>query len=383
MRIGIMLRHYEQHHGGVKVYTENLLPRLFRADAPHQYVLLYQNPALRGTYVGYPRVEEVAIPVPGTVPWDQMAAAWAARRYALDLLVNLKFTAPLVCRAKTIFIMHGSEWFTIPDAFQWYDRLYHKMCVPLYCRRADAIVAVSRKVKQDVVAFTGTPPEKIVPIYNGFDPRLFRPQEHPELTEEVRRQYHLPEKFLLWVGQIYPPKNVERLLQAFKLIAPDIPHQLVLAGEPRWRSTAVWRLTESLGLQDRIRFTGWVPHEDLAILYHLAALFVLPSLSEGFGIPLLEAMASGCPVVTSETGSPHEVVGDAAQLVNPYDVSAIAHGMAMVLSNPALRHTMIARGLARARLFSWERCAAEMLALFETVHVGETPASGRPVPAAD
>jgi len=383
MRIGIMLRHFEQHRGGVKIYTENLLPRLFRADAQHQYVLLYQNPALRGTFAGYPHVEEVAIPVPGTVPWDQMAAAWAAKAYALDLLVNLKFTVPLVCRAKTIFILHGSEWFTIPEAFQWHDRLYHKLLVPLYLRRADAIVTVSRQVKQDVVEFTGTPPEKIVPIYNGFDPRVFHQGHDPEFTEEVRRRYHLPDKFILWVGQIYPPKNVERLLQAFKLIALDIPHQLVLAGEPRWRATGVWRLTESLGLQDRIRFTDWVPHEHLPILYNLADLFVLPSLYEGFGIPLLEAMASGCPVVTSETGSPPEVVGDAAQLVNPYDVSAIAHGMAMVLSNPALRHTMIAKGLERAKLFSWERCAAEMLALFETVHTGGRPAPVQPVPAAD
>jgi glycosyltransferase involved in cell wall biosynthesis len=383
MRIGIMLRHYEQHHGGVKIYTENLLPRFFRADTEHQYVLLYQNPALRGTYVGFPHVEEVAIPVPGSVPWDQMAASWAAKQYALDLLVNLKFTVPLVCRAKTIFIMHGSEWFTIPDAFQWYDRLYHKLCVPFYLRRADAIVTVSHKVKQDVVAFTGTPPEKIVPIYNGFDPRLFHQRHDPEVMEEVRTRYHLPDQFILWVGQIYPPKNVERLLQAFKLIAPDIPHQLVLAGEPRWRATGVWRLTESLGLQDRIRFTDWVPHEHLPILYNLAELFVLPSLYEGFGIPLLEAMASGCPVVTSEAGSPPEVVGDAAQLVNPYDVSAIAHGMAMVLSNPALRHTMIARGLERAKLFSWERCAAEMLALFETVHAGRRPAQVRQVPVVD
>jgi glycosyltransferase involved in cell wall biosynthesis len=383
MRIGVMLRHYEQHHGGVKIYTENLLPRLLRADAKHRYVLLYQNPALRGTYAGSPHVEEVAIPVPGTVPWDQMAAAWAAKQYALDLLVNLKFTVPLLCRAKTIFIMHGSEWFTIPEAFRWHDRLYHKMFVRLYCRRADAIVTVSRKVKHDLVAFTGTPPDKIVPIYNGFDPRVFCQRQDPELAEEVRRRYQLPEKFILWVGQIYPPKNVERLLQAFKLIAPDIPHHLVLAGERRWRSKEVWRLIESLGLQDRIRFTDWVPHEDLAVFYNLADLFVLPSLYEGFGIPLLEAMACGCPVVTSETGSPPEVVGDAAQLVNPYDISAIAHGIAMVLSDPALRATMIARGLARARLFSWERCAAEMLALFDAVHAGGRPARVLPVPAAD
>jgi glycosyltransferase involved in cell wall biosynthesis len=383
MRIGVMLRHYEQHHGGVKIYTENLLPRLLRADAKHQYVLLYQNPALRGTYAGSPHVEEVAIPVPGTVPWDQMAAAWAAKQYALDLLVNLKFTVPLLCRAKTIFIMHGSEWFTIPKTFQWYDRLYHKMFVRLYCRRADAIVTVSQKVKEDLVHFTGTPPGKFVPIYNGFDSNIFRQIDDRELEEYVKTTYRLPDKFILWVGQIYPPKNVERLLQAFAMISRDIPHHLVLAGEPRWRSTEVWRLIESKGLQDRIRFTDWVPHEDLAVFYNLADLFVLPSLYEGFGIPLLEAMASGCPVVTSETGSPPEVVGDAAQLVNPYDVSAIAHGIAMVLSNPALRHTMIARGLARAKLFSWERCAAEMLALFDVVHAGETPARGLPVPAAD
>jgi glycosyltransferase involved in cell wall biosynthesis len=383
MRIGIMLRHYDQHEGGVKVYTQHLLPRLFALGPTHHYVLLYQNPALRGTYGGYPHVEERSLPVPGKLCWDQVAGAWAATTQRLDLLVNLKFTVPFLGRVKKVCVMHGAEWFVIPEAFRGYDRWYSRRAVPLYCRHADAVVAVSHTVKADIVRFTGVPPEKVIPIHNGFDPEIFQRITDPGRLHAVRAQYRLPERFVLWVGQIYPPKNVERLLQAFAQLTQDLPHQLVLVGERRWRAQEVGRLPAALRLQERVQSIDWVPQADLAVMYNLADLFVLPSLYEGFGMPLVEAMACGCPVVTAATGSPPEVVGGAAHLVDPYDVTAIAQGIRSVLADHQQREAMVARGLARARGFSWERCAAEMLALFETLYAGGRPARVLPVPAAD
>jgi glycosyltransferase involved in cell wall biosynthesis len=150
-------------------------------------------------------------------------------------------------------------------------------------------------------------------------------------------------------------------------VKDEIPQKLVIAGEERWRAKEDLELIERLGIKDWIHFTGWVSHDDLPAFYNLADLFVLPSLYEGFGIPLLEAMACGCPVLTSTTGSPPEVVEDAGYLVNPIKVDDIAAGICEVLSNSELRSAMVVKGLERVKDFSWEKCARETLRVLEGV----------------
>jgi len=364
MRIGIMLRHYEQQEGGVKVYTKKLLPLLLSMGTRHHYVLIYQNPKLIGTYAAYPNVEEIAVRVPGTVLWDQVAVPWVERRRRLDLIFNPKFTVPFVGKAKRIFVLHGSEWFLIPEHFKLYDQWYFKTFVPLYCRRADAFIAVSNAVKKDVVEHTGVSPDKVAPIHNGFDPALFRPVQDAERLRQVREKYRLPEKFILWVGQIESRKNVARLLRAFARIKDEVPHSLVIAGEQRWSTRAELAVIAELNLAERVVFPGWILHTDLPAVYALADLYSFPSLYEGFGIPLIEAMACGCPIVTANTCAPPEVTDGAAVLVDPLSVEAIAQGMRQVIFDDELRKTLIARGLQRAADFGWEKCATEVLALF-------------------
>jgi glycosyltransferase involved in cell wall biosynthesis len=363
-----MLRHYEQHEGGVKHYTKTLLPLLFTLGARHQYVLIYQNPKLLGTYASYPNVEELVTRMPGTLLWDQVGVPWVTRAKKLDIIFNPKFTIPFLHPAKKIFVLHGSEWFVIPGHFKWYDRLYVGSLVPLYCRRADAFIAVANKVKQDAVEYVNADPNKVFTVYNGFDPKQFYFIDDPARLEAVRTRYKLPEKYVLWVGQIESRKNVKRLLRAFAEIAKEFAHQLVIAGEQRWSTQSELSEIKQLGLEERIQFIGWIPHTDLPAIYRLADLFAFPSLYEGFGIPLVEAMACGCPIVTATTCAPPEVVGGAGYLVDPYDVAAIAAGMRTVLRDATLRQKMIARGLERAKEFSWEKCATEVLAVFDAVH---------------
>jgi glycosyltransferase involved in cell wall biosynthesis len=365
MKVGIMLRHYEQQEGGVKVYTKKLLPLLLSRGSRHHYVLMYQNPALVGTYAAYPNVEEVASTIPGTVFWDQLAVPWIARKKHLDLIFNPKFTVPFLGNAKKIFVLHGSEWFVIPEHFRLYDQWYFKNAVPLYCKAADAFIAVSHAVKRDVVEHVGVPADKVVPIHNGFDPSLFRPTHDAARLDEVRAKYRLPEKFILWVGQIESRKNVSRLLQAFARLKDEFPHQLVIAGEQRFTTTAELKVIETLNIRDRVLFPGWIEHTDLPAVYALADHFSFPSLYEGFGIPLIEAMACGCPIVTADTCAPPEVCDGAAVLVDPLSVESIADGMRSVLVDATLRERLIARGLERAADFGWERCAADVLALFD------------------
>jgi glycosyltransferase involved in cell wall biosynthesis len=360
-----MLRHYEQQEGGVKVYTKKLLPLLLSMGSRHTYVLMYQNPKLKGTYASFPNVEEVASALPGTVLWDQVAVPWIARKKRLDLIFNPKFTVPFLGKAKKIFVLHGSEWFVIPEHFRLYDQWYFKNAVPLYCRTADAFIAVSHAVKRDVIEHVGVAADKVVPIHNGFDPTLFQPNHDPARLRQIREKYKLPEKFILWVGQIESRKNVSRLLQAFAQIKNEVPHALVIAGEQRFTTAAELKVIESLGLADRVLFPGWILHTDLPAVYALADHFSFPSLYEGFGIPLIEAMACGCPIVTADTCAPPEVVDGAAVLVDPLRVEDIAAGMRKVIFDTELRARLIARGLQRAADFSWEKCAAEVLALFD------------------
>jgi glycosyltransferase involved in cell wall biosynthesis len=368
MRIGIMLRHYEQHEGGVKVYTQNLLPRLLSIGSEHHYVLMYQNPDLLGTYANVPCVEEIALPIPGKILWDQVAVPWIAKRKNLDVIFNLKFTVPFFTKVKKVFVLHGSEWFVIPGTFLWYDRWYFRLFLPFYCRRADAIIAVSHTVKQDIVRHIGVCLEKVTTVHNGFNPDVFHPIRDSNRLQSVREKYALPKRFILWVGQIYPPKNFGRLVQAFAEIMDKIPHDLVIAGEERWRAKAELQWIQKLGLERRVRFIGWIAHADLSVLYNLAELFVFPSLYEGFGIPLLEAMAAGCPVLTSKSGSPPEVTDGAAYLVDPLQVDEIGKGICEILSNVQLRELMVKKGFERVNSFSWEKCARETLAVLDSVH---------------
>jgi glycosyltransferase involved in cell wall biosynthesis len=360
-----MLRHYEQQGGGVRVYTQNLLPKLFTIGKHHEFVAMYQNPALIGTYASYANVEETALRVPGTVLWDQLAVPWIERKRKLDLIFNLKLTVPLAARTRTVFVMHGSEWFVIPETFLWYDRWYFKCFAPLYCRRAHAFITVSHTVKRDVVSHTDVNPKKVFPVYNGYDSDVFRVIGDRDRLQAVQERYRLPERFILWVGQRYPPKNCGRLFQAFARIKGDIPHTLVIAGEQRWRAEQELELVKDLGIQDRVQFAGWVSHDDLPVFYNLADLFVFPSLCEGFGIPLLEAMACGCPIVAANTCTPPEIVDGAGYLVNPLDVTEIATGIKEVLSDRGRRDEMARRGLARVQSFGWTQCARDTLTVLE------------------
>jgi len=362
-----MLRHLEQQGGGIKVYTNNVLPRLLALGRSHTFVLMYQNPALLGTYARFPNVEEVAIRCPGTVIWDQIGVPLVARGRRLDLIFNPKMTVPLLTKSKTVFIAHGSETLVIPQHFGRFDILYRKFFRPLYLRHAAACVAVSNTVRADLVKYLAADPRKLFAVANGFDPELFRPIQDRARLEALRGQYQLPEHFILWVGQIEARKNVARLLQAFAQIMHDLPHSLVIAGARRRTADQELRDIERLGLSERVHFPGWIPQSDLPALYCLADLFAFPSLYEGFGIPLIESMACGCPIVSASTGSPPEVLDGAGYLVDPLDVASIAAAMKTVLTDTALRQGMIAKGLVRAKEFGWDKTAQQLLTVLEQV----------------
>ncbi len=363
-----MLRHVAQL-GGVGTYTRSLVAHLLRHDRDNDYVLLYSDPALVGSRADPPRVIEEAVPARSSLLWDQWTVPALARKHRLDLVFNPKLSVPLLARCRKIFVMHGGEWFVFPENYSPAFRLYHRVFGPLYCRFADSFVAATHAAADDIARALGIDRRKIRAIHHGVDPRFCGAADAAE-SRRLRQAHGLPERYVLWVGQIYPMKNVGGLIRAFRRVRERFDCGLVLAGKPHLKAERDLALIESCGLERDVVRLGWVPDEDLPALYRQAAVFAFPSLYEGFGIPIVEAMACGCPVVTSNRGAPAEVAGDAALLVDPGDDASIADGICRVLGDGGLREDLVARGRRRAAAFTWEACAAETLALFREVAAG-------------
>lgn len=297
------------------------------------------------------------------------AAALVARRPGLDSLAgprpdvlwmpNLHFAAAIedVPLALTVHDL-SFEWY--PEFFSGWRRLWHRLVDPArLCRRADVVLAVSGQTKADLVDAYGLPPERIVVTPEGVSERFFRPLAPAEL-EALRRRRKLPERFVLHVGAFEPRKNHLALLEAFHRLKRHVPFRdlgLVLAGPPGWKNTAVHAAINGSPFRRDIRLLGFVEEDERRGLYCLASVFAFPSFYEGFGLPPLEAMASGAPVVASHAASLGEVVGDAGLLADPYRPGELADAIRSVLESPSLAALLSERGRARAAAFTWNACA--------------------------
>ena len=366
MRIGVMLRHYDQHGGGVRVYTRKLLQALLDLRTGHEFVLFYRNPGSLGSHAGDPQVTEVALSAPSVLLWDQIAVPLAARRHGIDLLFNPKYSIALAVQCPTVWVCHGLDWYVMPWASRFVDRLSHRYLVPRYAAKADAIVAVSEVTRQHVMQYLHVEPERVVTVYSGMGD-AYRAPGGPERLRAVREKYRLPDRFFLYSGAIYPPKNFARLVRAYAKVGPSRGIHLVVAGgENRFLSEHEIREPEALGITDWVKWPGWIDgEEDLAALYAMSEALLLPSLFEACPLPLLEAMAAGAPIVTADRYGTKELADGAGMLVDPESVDSIAAGMARVVDDETLKAGLIRAGHERAKAFSGPRCARETLSVLE------------------
>jgi glycosyltransferase involved in cell wall biosynthesis len=373
VRIGIMLRHYDQHGGGVKVYTQRILRALLDLKSEHEFVFLYRNPALIGTYRDEPAVEEVVLPARSVLTWDQISVPGAVRRQGIDVLYNPKYSIPLAAGCPAVWVCHGLDWYVMPWASRRIDRLSHQFLVPRYASKAAAIIAVSEVTRQHVMEYLPVGPDRVITVYSGVDD-VFRVLPDEQRLAEVRAKYALPERFLLYAGAIYPPKNFTRLIRAYASVGPARGLPLVVAGgENRFLSDRELREPEALGIAEWVRWSGWIDQQELAAFYALAEALLLPSLFESCGLPVLEAMAAGCPVVTTDRYGTKELAEGAAILVDPESVESIAGGIQRVLDDTPLRAELRAAGKIRSAGFQWRRCAAESLGVLERVAAERRP----------
>jgi glycosyltransferase involved in cell wall biosynthesis len=243
-----MLRHYDQHMGGVRVYTRKLLEAMLGLGSGHEFVFLYRNSALVGTHGGDPQVREVALPARSFLGWDQVAVPRAAKQYGLNLIFNPKYSIPLAAPCPAVWVCHGLDWYVMPWASKFVDRLSHRLLVPRYAAKAAGIVAVSEITRQHVMQYLPVPPERVFTVYSGVDDVFRRPVDEARLAA-ARSRYSLPPRFVLYAGAVYPPKNFTRLVQAYARVGPERGVPLVIAGgENRFLSEHELKEPERLGI---------------------------------------------------------------------------------------------------------------------------------------
>lgn len=299
------------------------------------------------------------------VAWEHLALPAAVWRDHLDLFHGPVNVLPRGLPCPAVVTIHDLAFLRWPEHLP--RRRYHYLAheVRAAARRAARILAVSQSTKSDVVTMLGIAPERVAVTPLGVDDR-FHPMPPDRITQwRNERGCHRP--FILAVGTLEPRKNLPTLLRAFSRLTPQIPHDLALVGPAGWLTGELQATLERLRLGDRVRLTGYVADAELPFWYAAAEAFVFPSFYEGFGLPVLEAMACGTPVITSNVSALPEVAGDAALLVSPDDDAALAEAILRVVTDPALATALRQRGLERARLFTWHRTAVETVAAYREV----------------
>lgn len=359
-----MLRAMDEKQG-IGIYTQNLLDELLALDSANAYVLFYRNPSFLGRYGQHAHVTERLVTAPNKAVWDQVKIPLAARAAGVDLIFHTKFTVPFLTRRATVMTVHGASWFVHPELYGGLDIAYVRRFMPLYCRKAAAIIANSELTRTDFIRLVGVPPEKIHTVRLGTNPS-FRPIPDQAELDAARAKYALPESYILAVVKYDPRKNFGNLIQGFRLLRRRTPYKLVVVGIGCEKYRAEYAL-DADGTAEDVRFLGWVEQPDLPALYNLATCLLFPSVYEEFGIPTCEAMACGCPVVVSTTGALPEIAGEAGLLVDPFDPESIAAALERMVTDGALREELASKCLERAKAFTWARCARETLEVLNRV----------------
>ena len=367
MRIGIDARKLHDH--GIGTYIRNLLRQLARLDRQAEFVVLCRpedREALASVGENFRPVAETAGNYSVS---EQIKIPLALRRERVTLFHATHYVLPPLVRCPSVVTIHDCIHLMFPQYLpNRFAPAYARTSIRMAVRRATRVMTVSESSKRDILRFVDTQPEKIDVIYNAYD-ECFGVEPREEDVVRVRERFQLHDEFVLYAGNVKPHKNLERLIDAFHLVRKrGLDHlKLVLIGDEISKYAALRRAVHHHQLHKYVRFLGYLPEETLAVMYRLAGVFVFPSLYEGFGLPPLEAMASGTPVVTSNLSSLPEVAGEAAVLVDPYDPQAIADGIHRVLTDEQLRRSLRLKGLARARQFSWEQSVRRVREIYGEV----------------
>ncbi len=359
---------------GTERYSLEVVRALLAVDSPHRWRLYFRelpSPSLH-SWTGSAEVR--VIPFPRL--WTHIRLSWEMATHPPDILFMPAHVLPIIHPRRSVATIHDLGYRCFPEAHPPAARLYLELGTRWNARQARRVVVDSQATRADLERFYGTPAYKIHVIYPGHTSWIQR-VEDPARIRSAQERLGIPEQYILYVGTIQPRKNLVRLIEAYVSLrrrwpAGSEPPHLVLGGKMGWMTQDIVRAVQHSGLENLVHLVGYVPDEELPALLSGALVFAFPSLYEGFGFPVLEAMACGTPVVCSNTSSLPEVAGDAALLVDPLDVEDIASSLLRVFQDEELRRRMVEAGYRQVQRFSWQNTARELLELFE--ELGAEPA---------
>ena len=349
---------------GIHTYIEQSLRHLPEADPDLQLTVFTSHPpdglpsSLQFRTSRWPTERPII-----RILWEQIIQPWATRRVKADLLHDMAFVAPLLRPCPTVVTVYDLSFALFPHYFRGFNQAYLRWGTRASVQRARRVIAISNHTCQDVARLYGVPLEHIDVAYPGVNPAL-QPSE-PEAIARFRHERNLPEKYLLCLGTLEPRKNLVMLIEAFVRFKRRCPEaMLILAGGMGWLAKEIFEAVKSSGVGDSIRLPGFVPTQEKALWYAAATAFVYPSTYEGFGLPPLEAMACGTPVITSNAASLPEVVEDAGVSIRPDDPSGWAEAMSRLWNDPIYRAELRQRGLAQSNKFTWLETARQTAAAY-------------------
>ena len=377
MKIGVNLLPFRRRLAGVGRYAKNVIENLAEIDGQNLYYLFVTEESRRHFQIQRENFRQVLCPFAPKfrllrILWEQLILPWQLLYFRIDLLFTPSVAIPLWVPCKTVTTIH--DMIPFHQGIRKYPKVraaYMRWATRRAAKRSDLVLTVSEHSRQELIQFCQLSGEKILVAPDGVDEKYSRVDSKGPLSR-CRTKYKLPDRFILFVGTLEPGKNILKLVEAFRRLKSQcsIPHKLVIVGPQGWGTKAILKTIENSALKDEIRITGFIPEEDLPFVYNAADLFVFPSLYEGFGLPPLEAMACGTPVVASNVPALPEVVGEAALLVDPYDIDELVSAMERILRDRQLRERLASKGMERARGFSWKKTAEIVLGAFREVEEG-------------
>lgn len=349
---------------GTENYSLFLIRALLKLDTRNRYRLYFNTPPAPDLFPSADNVEMRCMPFPRL--WTHLRLSWEMATRPPDVLFVPAHVLPLFHPRRSVVTVHDLGYLYYPQAHTRWAREYLRWSTCYNARSAAHAIVDSHATQRDLLQHCRAAPERVSVVYPGCDSdvALYSAAE----TAAILERYRIPSPYVIYVGTLQPRKNIGGLLDAFAQVAArgGAAH-LAIVGKQGWLYESLYAHVRRLGLEGRVHFTGYVPQEHLSALLQGAQAFVLPSLYEGFGLPVLEAMACGTPVICSNAGSLPEVAGDAAVLVDPQDTGQLTQALVRVLGDAEMRRDLTQRGLRQAKRFSWEQCARQTLEILEAV----------------